>query len=627
MNRTLPAITQMLFFITAFCLGLVTPALSQLKFSAVANETKIGLNEVVQLQYKIENAKSIQSIDHPDFKNFYIVSGPNQETGMSSFNGNVTSYSAISYILKPKKAGNFTIPPITALADGKQLKCNSVTIEVVNQGNIAKRKPQPSVPQFPFDEPDPGLVPANDLVLKPGEDAESKIKKNLFIRMVANKTSAYVGEPIVVSFNLYTRLRSETNVTDAPSFNGFSVSDMDVNQNPTQEKVNGKTYSCYVLRKVQLYPLQSGTFTLTPLQATNNVTFLKYGSSTMQSNDPLMQMMQDFGGNVLSPGDFIQKSAALTSNSLTINVKPLPSGNVPPSFNGAVGAFSIQTDLDKSQLTTDDAANLKITIKGKGNFNMVNAPSVHWPEGIDAYDAKVKDQINKQDVPLDGSKAFNIPFTISKPGQYSIPPVYFCWFNPETGKYETKITEPITFRVSQGKKFVAGKNNSSGSNRSFFSVPHIEWVGGGILAGGIMIVLMLTFLRRKNKESELETRIKLDDLKSEQSAEDIVPGNPLADLHEKLLSEDADGFYSELKRSLGSYLSGKLKMPVYALTKETVMQKLDSCNVGVGTTKLFESLMQEIELGLYAKCSHVSQMKKLYEKTADLVSLLNKQIC
>lgn len=603
------------------------PALSQLKFFAVANETKIGLNEVVQIQYKIENAKSIQSIAHPDFKNFYVVSGPNQETGMSSINGNVTSYSAFSYILKPKKAGNFTIPSITALADGKQLKCNLLTIEVVNQGNIAGRKQQPSVPQLPFDEPGARSVPANDLVLRPGENAEAKIRKNLFIRMVANKTSSYVGEPIVVSFNLYTRLRSETNVTDAPSFNGFSVSDMDVNQNSTQEKVNGKTYSCYVLRKVQLYPLQSGTFTLTPLQATNNVTFLKYGSSTMQSNDPLMQMMQDFGGSVLSPGDFIQKSTTLTSNSLTINVKPLPAGNVPPAFNGAVGEFSIQTDIDKNQLTTDDAANLKITIRGKGNFSMINAPSIHWPEGIDAYDAKVKDQINKQDVPLDGSKAFNIPFTISKPGKYSIPPVYFSWFNPETGKYETKITEPITFRVSQGKKMITEKNNSSESNSSFFSVPHLEWVGGGILVGGIMIALMLTFLDRKNKEPELKTRTIPEDLKNEQAVDDIVPGNPLADLHEKLLSEDADGFYRELKRSLESYLSGKLKMPVHALTKETVMQKLDSCNVGVGTTKLFESLMQEIELGLYAKCSHVSQMRNLYEKTADLVSLLNKQIC
>lgn len=627
MNRTLPAITRILFCHTILSLGFVVTAFSQLRFSAVANESKIGLNDVVQIQYKIENANSLQRFNPPSFENFTVVSGPNQETGMSSINGNVTSYAAISYILRPKKPGTFTILSATAVADGKQLRSNPVTIQVLRQNNIAggSRKSAPQVPFF--DEPEPGLVPANDFVLKPGENAESKIRKNLFIKMVANKTSCYVGEPVVVSFNLYTRLRSETNVTDAPSFNGFSVSDMDVNQNATPEKINGKTYSCYVLRKVQLYPLQSGTFTLTPIEATNNVTFLKYGSNTIQSNDPVMQMMQDFGGAVGSAGDYVQKSVSLQSNSLTINVKPLPESNVPATFKGAVGDFGIQTDLDKNQLTTDDAGNLKITIKGKGNFKMVNAPIVHWPAGIDAYDAKVKDQINKQDVPHDGNKIFNIPFTITKAGKYSIPPVDFSWFNPETGMYETKTTEPIAFQVSKGRKPIAGKSNTSNGNTSFLSVPKIEWIGGGILVGGVLIALMLVFLKRKSRESDLETQLKLDDLKSEQPKDDIVPGNPLADLHEKLLSEDADGFYRELKHALESYLSGKLKMPVHALTKETVMERLDACNVGVGTTKLFESLMREIELGLYAKCSHVSQMRNLYEKTADLFSLLNKQIC
>ncbi|MHC5879431.1 hypothetical protein ACYT69_10950, partial [Streptococcus pyogenes] len=80
-----------------------------------------------------------------------------------------------------------------------------------------------------------GIVPEprtqsgfNDYLLKPGEDAVEKIKKNIFIKMEADKSESYVGQPVVVSFKLYTRLRSETNITSAPSFNGFSVMDMDV---------------------------------------------------------------------------------------------------------------------------------------------------------------------------------------------------------------------------------------------------------------------------------------------------------------------------------------------------------------------------------------------------------------
>ncbi len=41
------------------------------------------------------------------------------------------------------------------------------------------------------------------------------------------------------------------------------------------EKYNGRDYSVYTLRKVQLYPLQSGTLELEPLEVDNRITFLK----------------------------------------------------------------------------------------------------------------------------------------------------------------------------------------------------------------------------------------------------------------------------------------------------------------------------------------------------------------
>lgn len=626
MIRSLQYIKRILFCTSIILLAFAMQTFAQLKFSAIANETKIGLNDLVQVQYKIENAKSVQHIEPPSFENFYIVSGPNQETGMSSINGQVSSYAAISYILKPKKSGSLTIEPATARADGKQLKCNPLIIQVAHSGSVAGRSPQPTAPPPSFTDPFFDKAPVNDYILKPGENADAKIKKNLFIKLIANKTTCYVGEPIVVSFNLYTRLRSETNVTEAPSFNGFSVSDLDVNQNATQEKIDGRLFSCYVLRKVQLYPLQSGTFTLTPVEAVNNVTFLKYHPHSNQGNDLLMQFMQGFGGNILSPEDYIQKAATLQSNALTILVKPLPANSVPPTFRGAVGNFSIQTNLDKEQLTTDDAGNLQIKILGSGNFNMINAPSVQWPTGIDAYDPKIKEHINQQEVPLQGYKIFNIPFTTSKPGSYSIPPVYFSWFNPKTGKYESGKTEPIAFQISKGKKVVPADKKTAGQTNIFLSISSLEWIGGGILVGGLLIAFIFMFIKRKNKESDLLSQVRLDDLKSQQE-EAIVPGNPLADVHEKLMSQDAEGFYRELRQALESYLSHKLKLPVNTLSKDAVMLQLDSCNVGVGTTRLFESLMQEIELGLYARHSHVSQMRNLYEKTAELVSLLNKQIC
>lgn len=612
-----------------FIFFLLNNTSAQAKFTSICSSNRIGLDDQIQVQFKVENAHSVNYIDPPPFKNFIVQNGPNQESGMSSINGNISRYVSISFILKPQKSGTFILPPAVAIVDGKQIKSNPITIRVENKSTVAGKAAPPASPFSSLGMPDitPEVHPVDDYVLKPGEDPNEKIKKNLFLKLDASKTKCYVGEPIIVSFKLYTRLRSETNITDAPAFNGFSVSDLDVDENATEEKINGKTYNCYVLRKVQLYPMQAGTFRLSPLHASNTVSFLKYNRHAFQGGDLLMQMMQDFGGNGLGPSDMIDKQINLQSNDVTIEVKPLPKENIPGWFKGAVGNFGIQSNLSKDNFSTDDAGNLAITISGSGNMSLINAPSVNWSNKIDPYDPKVKDTINKQTVPFSGKKTFNIPFSISEPGKYSIPPIYFSWFDPKSGQYQTAKTEPIYFQVTAGKGIQKFAGKTFARFGWLMNISKAEWISGIALLAGILILILFFFIRKRKKENELETLIKLDDLKNEQAEEFVIPGNPLAEVHEKLTGGDADGFYHELKTSIQKYLSGRLKIPMYELTKERICQRLDECNVSIGTTKLLESLMQEIELGLYAKHSHPGQMRALYEKTAELVSLLNKQIC
>ncbi len=603
-------------------------AFAQAKFSANANEKIIGLNDFVQIQFKVENANSVAKIDPPSFKNFKVISGPNQERGMTSINGSVSNYAAISFILKPEKAGTFTIPPGFAIADGRQIKSNPVTIRVENKNNVAGAQTAPPVAPPPPADLTPHTHLIDDYILKPGEDPAEKIKRNLFIRMEANKTKCFVGEPIVVSFKLYTRLRSESNVTDAPAFNGFSVNDMNVDNNDASEvKLNGRNFNCYTLRKVQLYPLQAGSFTLSPLRTTNTVTFVKYERNTYRGNDLMMQMMQSLGGDPFGTSDVIQKQIDLSSNTVTVEVKPLPSDNIPSDFRGAVGKFSIQSNLTKENFSTDDAGNLSIVVSGAGNMNLINTPSVSWPQNIDSYDARIKDAIDKQQIPFSGSKTFNIPFSVSKAGNYSIPPIHFSWFDPIEGQYESAKTEPIYFHVSQGKGFQKTASEGISKIAGLITVTQAEWITGTILIGGVLALLFFYLIKKNKKEDELKTQIQLDDLKNQDKKEFEIPGNPLESVHDRLVAEDAEGFYTELKKSVQEYLSGKLKIPAYELSKESILQKMDECNVSIGTSKLLESLMQEIEMGLYAKHSHPGQMRELYDNASELVSLLNKQIC
>jgi hypothetical protein len=212
----------------------------------------MGKTDYVEVQFIIENAKQIGNLQPPDFPDFTIVQGPNQSTGMRVVNGAVSQYKGISYLLQPKRTGTLVIKSATATIDGQQARTNSVQITIRNtsQGNKAPAfSPLPD-PSWPRAEPPVDM----DEVVKPGENVGDKIRRNFFIRVDVSKTECYLGEPIVATYKLYARLRSDSRVTRHPSLNGFSVYDMidPSDDRVSVEKFNGKNFSVHIIRKTQL---------------------------------------------------------------------------------------------------------------------------------------------------------------------------------------------------------------------------------------------------------------------------------------------------------------------------------------------------------------------------------------
>ena len=605
------------------------------------SQKKIGKNDYLQVQFKVENASNVETIIPPSFKNFSVVSGPNQESGMTSINGKVDQYVSISYFLKPNSTGNFTIAPATAKADGKEFHSNPVNVEVTNaSSSSAGNNPANSLSPFGnmnFDfPPEPPVHRFDDYILKKGENINDKVQKNLFVKLDVSKTGCFVGEPIIASYKLYTRLRSETNITSAPSFNGFSVSELELNDNNSAgiEKYNGREYNVYILRKVQLYPLQPGTITLDPVVADNKVTFLKSEYAGTQRGDMFYDMLQNFA-DATSPQDaVIEQHVTLQSKAVEITVKPLPQENKPSDFKGAVGNFTIQSSFQKNNITTDDAGNLKIVIGGTGNIQLINAPKINWPEGIDGYDAKITDDINKFSVPMKGSKTFIYPFTVSNAGTYTIPPVSFSFFDPASSVYKTLHTEPLVITVTRGtgipnNPYLKNKIIQSPKVTSVLSMYGLYFAIGILLLAGIIFWIFQKNISRKKNEL-LNTKAKNENPGKEvieTKPEFIIPANPLEEAHEKLMEENSGAFYSVLDASFKKYLSARFKVPAEELTKKRLNEELDKCNVGLGTSLLLSSLMEDVELNLYAPPSNVNHLKEVYEKASEVVSLLDKQVC
>lgn len=607
---------------------------AQVKFSASITPAEIGKDEYTQLKLVVENANEVQQIVPPSLRDFIIISGPNQESGMTMINGVVKKYIALSFILKPKAPGNFTIPGATAKADAGDYKSNAVKVKVTTQSS--GNNPGINLSSSPLNSIDPFAESAprstyDEFILRKGENPADKIKKNMFVRVEVDKRSVYVGEPVVATYKLFTRLKSESIMTKNPSFNGFSVLDI---QQPNDmsystEKSDGREYNVYIIRKVQLYPLLTGNLELGIAEIENNIQFIKAEYVNQQANI-LNDMFRDFAQAAIPPEGIDNQKVSLQSKPLTVLVKPLPDAGKPAAFKGAVGNFAIEAKVEKNSFSTDDDGKMAVIISGEGNLQMINAPEITWPNGIDGFDPRATDDLYKGTVPVSGRKIFEFPFTVSQPGTYRLPGAEFGFFNLRDGNYKILRTDPIEITVTKGtgspRDIMTGKNENSKDNIlvKFFK-NRLRVVS--LFAVLIVIGLIVWLKRDTKKEKQLATDAIADEKikEAKKQVEAILPEqqNPLALSEECLHHEDARQFYNILNQELKTYLANKLALGAEDLNKKNIAEQLDAKGISNETAIALQALMEEIDWQLYTPFTGNEKMKSMYERANDLIQLVN----
>ena len=612
--------------------------MAQVKFSATISPGQVSKVEYAQLRLIVENAREVQQILPPALNNFTIIGGPNQESGMSMVNGDITKYVAISYIIKPKGPGTFVIPPALARANGVAYRSNPVSLKVTNtiSGNNNNNAGGNGF-MSPFNGFDPFVEPApetayQDYILRKGENALDKIKRNILVKVETDKTSCYVGEPIIATYKLYTRLKSESAMTKNPFFNGFSVIDLQPdNMNYKNEKLNGKEYNVYTVRKAQLYPLQPGNLVLESAEIENNVHFIKEEYFKQQQHI-LGDMFRDFADTGIPAEGGEDHMVTLESKPLIILVKPLPPANKPDNFKGAVGNFTLDATVSKNNFTTDDASELAVIISGTGNLQLVTAPEISWPEGIENFEPKINDDLNKTTIPVSGRKIISYPFTVSKPGTYILPVITFSFFDSKTSQYKTVITKPISFTVTKGTGKRQDKAIESETVKESFLNKFFSNRWRVVSAAAFLVICGLIFwLKREGRREKLH---KLSSLKEEKTpmetefAEKIIINqeNPLAPAAEFLQRNEGPAFYPVLNQSLRIYLSQKLLIPLEELNKRSISEKLDGRGVRNDISLQLQQLLDEIEWQLYTPSSQNKKMQEIYDRANGLIQLLNMYI-
>lgn len=569
------------FYLIWICLLPLLVKADDVKISLSVSATRISMQDYLQVQYLIENTTRVSSFIPPKFKQFQIVEGPNQTTGYNMVNGNLKEYVSFSYLLRPGKAGKWVIPAAIARVEGKNYTSNAVEV-VVSKGAVAA----------PSEE---SMVAAEELILKPGEQAVNKIRNNLFVRLDVDRTAVMVGEPIVATYKLYTRLRSESRVTERPSFNGFSVYDM---ANPdqmeaTKEQFQGREYNVYLLRKVQLYPLQAGTFELESLEVTNDIRFIS--ASALDGGYVPSELLRELALGLNNSSGIVTESVALKNPPVSVVVKALPPAE-DSSASGAVGHFTIRSFIDAPEVHKGDVVNLEVQVAGRGNFPMIPVPKVNWPSGIDVFEANSTDQVNKFVAPLSGSKLFSIPFTVNKEGPLDIPPVEFVYYDVDARKYVNAKSEPLSIQIlaarpSAIKPPVLQEAKPANAWKYILTILALILVGGGIY-----ILLKRSSGPVKVVQPIQEPVVVKDEIER--------PKDPLEEIRTAFDRKDVHGFYRQLNLVIDQCMMNKYKVDGTGAWEDQLLAK------GVDTSMIMEikQLKQDAEIAMYTPFIQESKM-------------------
>lgn len=556
----------------------------QLSFQIIPSATTIGKEDVLEVSFELSGSMEVSNFKEPLFAQWKVLSGPSLSSEQVSVNGKTTSSVKYLYSLQPLATGTLKIPATSIVAQGKTINCSAYSITVKNVHHLASAKNTASSLQPPasFFQEDMMGAPEIDkaALLKPGESIASKIKNNLFVKIVTNKTTCFVGEPLLVEYKLYSRLHTQSKVSKQPSFSGCSVYEMTTqDQAPQTEKVKGIDYQTYTIRKVQLFPLQSGDLILDSASVENEVTFFRQKGS----------------GNA----DAETKTITVSNDPLIIHVKEFPKTNKPADFNGTIGDFSIKAELSKLIDTADENNTLEITIQGNGNFQTINCPKIEWPIHTDFFDNVEKTEINKLVFPASGTKLFSIPFVAKKAGKLIIPPIKFSYIDIYTAQYKTISSDSIIVDIAPALKNKIDIKKLSGditNHKYIWIVPAIAF----LLGISWWVSYRRNELPKKNSlpaEADKNLTSSLTNPMSNEPVIELVPISLKEKLNDLLTTEDDRTFFIQAQQ-----LAKEIKMQNTAnLSIAQAELIIQQCNEalyfpGAGVTKdhvfrLLESLV------------------------------------
>ena len=556
----------------------------ELKVSADKNPAVVG--EQVLIQYVFSGNSN--KFSPPNFNDLQVISGPNTSTQSSySFvNGKSesTTTTTYSYYVKPLKKGIYTISSASIKVKGEKISSNTYQLKVVD-------------------------------ATKKSIEEQKKLSQNLFIKVNVSKKNIVVGEQILVTYKLYTRIDlHNTEINSLPNLNGFWTKDLETSSRFKREILNGIPYNAVTIKKTVLTAQKSGELFIDPLELKCSIRI----QTNRNSRDPFANFFSN---------SYNIKEEIISSKKIKVNVNELP--DPPTNFSGIVGNIEMKSKTDINTVSVNDAVTYTLEVFGTGNIELIEPPKINFPDDFEVYDPKISSKIFEGGRKR-SKKIFEYLMIPRYKGEFIIPSTSLIVYDSRSKKYQTINSNNHKISVTKNQNNEAEQQSITSENIIKLEKKDIHYIFTNIdinktensyISKNLYIILLcLPFIifillwiifKYKNDEkngsikNKKANKIALKRLKSAQKC---------------IKNSDFDAFFEEIEKSLLGYFADKFKVSAIDISKENIYKYFEKSKITSQTQEEFLELLEKCQFVRYAPSNNkYTQVEKILNQATNII--------
>jgi len=548
---------------------------------AWTNERTVGDDDRVTYSIEVRGAPfgKVETPQAPSTTGLALGrSTPSAGRAASYEDGEVVQTITFRWHYRPLRPGQARIDPATVVIDGASYQTEAIDLEVEPQLARTRRAQQPR--------------PLRDDIQTP-QGADEALDGDVFVRAVVDRQELYTNEQLTIAYQLlfrdYVRPGSSRLVENWEA-EGLWREELPVDMRPTPETVlhNGERYDMITLMRAALFPMRPGTHRISPLLIRTDIDFTHPVRSERSA-----------------PSDPVE----LRTDPMEITARPLPSG-APDGFDGAVGQFSMDARVNTTDVSVGDAMEITINLRGTGNLTLLDPLVLEAPAGVTLYEPETSTDLDHTGDTIESTATYTYTLIPRQPGEVTLPPVVFSYFDPEREAYETlretlpaiDVREATQPTITQAPTEPRAPVEEDSGNRTTVLLSI-----AALLAG---LAALYGWKRSQDAEGAATTE-------AEQS--------PLERAEAAAAAGEVDACYRALDLALRQTIAERSQQPAFGQSQQDLAALLAGEGFGDDTIAEVRALLQEVEDAQYAPpAERPAQMERAVDRARALVQTLRE---